>query len=156
MSLNKKKMALIIITAVFFVFIDRLFKFLAINGYFDNPIYLIKNFFSLNFATNYNIAFSLPINGPFLIIIIVLIIIALLYNLIYLYKKQEFIKSGVLILIILGAASNLLDRIEYGHVVDYLDLKYFTVFNIADIMICLGVISLVFFIIKKPNINDKS
>ena len=41
--------------------------------------------------------------------------------------------------IIMGAASNLFDRLKYGYVIDYLDLKYFTVFNLADAMIIFGV-----------------
>ena len=47
--------------------------------------------------------------------------------------------------IILGAVSNLLDRITYGFVVDYIQTPlYWWVFNIADIMITIGVIGLIF------------
>ncbi len=51
-------------------------------------------------------------------------------------------------LIVLGAGSNLLDRIKYSYVIDYIDLKYFTVFNIADTMISLGVALLLFYELK--------
>ena len=42
-------------------------------------------------------------------------------------------------LIIIGAISNLLDRILYKGVVDFINIEWFTVFNIADIYISLGV-----------------
>jgi len=50
--------------------------------------------------------------------------------------------------VILGAAGNLFDRLKYGYVVDYLDLKYFTAFNLADVMIVAGVIYLIYVLIK--------
>jgi len=143
-----KKMAVFIIIAVFLTALDRFLKFLAINNFFDTPIKIAGNFFNLKFIKNYNIAFSLPVNGIILNIIIILIIIGLLYSLIYLIKKQSFKQSASLIFIIFGAISNLLDRLRFGFVIDYLDLKYFTVFNLADIMIVGGVIVILFEIIK--------
>ncbi|MBU1778489.1 signal peptidase II, partial [Patescibacteria group bacterium] len=44
--------------------------------------------------------------------------------------------------IIFGAISNLTDRLEYGYVIDYFSLKYFTIFNLADVMIVIGVFCL--------------
>jgi signal peptidase II len=46
--------------------------------------------------------------------------------------------SGLLLFIIFGAISNLVDRLKFGYVIDYIDIKYFTVFNLADIMIVVG------------------
>ena len=40
---------------------------------------------------------------------------------------------------IIGAGSNLVDRIRWGAVVDYLDVTFFAVFNLADVMISVGV-----------------
>jgi signal peptidase II len=59
-------------------------------------------------------------------------------------------------LIIGGALGNLIDRILYGAVVDFIDLHYMNlhwyVFNIADICISLGCMLLVLAeIIKKPS-----
>ena len=48
-------------------------------------------------------------------------------------------------LIIIGAVSNLLDRILYQGVVDFINIEWFTVFNIADIYISLGVIWILIF-----------
>jgi signal peptidase II len=42
-------------------------------------------------------------------------------------------------LLIGGSASNLIDRIRLGHVTDFLDLRYWPAFNLADSFICVGV-----------------
>jgi len=42
-------------------------------------------------------------------------------------------------LILSGGMSNLIDRIIHGHVVDYVDLGFWPVFNVADAMIVVGV-----------------
>ena len=51
--------------------------------------------------------------------------------------------SGIGMLIAAGAASNFFDRIRYGAVIDYIDVRWFTVLNIADIMISVGAALLV-------------
>jgi signal peptidase II len=138
----KKKTALIVMGAVFFIVLDRLLKLLAVNGVkFD----ILGDILKFNFVKNFNIAFSLPLGGDFLVWFILVVIIGLLYNFVYLYKKQEYLLSSFLMMIVLGAISNVLDRIKYGFVIDYLDLKYFTVFNISDFLIVFGVILLLFF-----------
>ena len=138
-----KNMASWILLAMFFVILDRFFKFLATSGYFDKSIQIAGDFFKLDFIPNYNIAFSLPLSGIFLNILIILIIIFLLYELLFLGQRQEWSKVVLLTFIIFGAISNMLDRLWYGFVVDYLDLKYFTVFNIADVMIVRGVLGII-------------
>jgi signal peptidase II len=42
-------------------------------------------------------------------------------------------------LLIGGSASNLIDRIRLGHVTDFLDLRYWPAFNLADSFIVVGV-----------------
>jgi signal peptidase II len=42
-------------------------------------------------------------------------------------------------LVIGGSVSNLLDRIRLGHVTDFLDLRHWPAFNLADSFIVIGV-----------------
>jgi signal peptidase II len=42
-------------------------------------------------------------------------------------------------LLIGGSASNLIDRVRLGHVTDFLDLRYWPAFNLADSFIVIGV-----------------
>ena len=42
-------------------------------------------------------------------------------------------------LVIAGALGNLYDRLRFGYVIDFLDLRVWPVFNVADTSICIGV-----------------
>lgn len=150
---NTKKMPLNILIGIFFIAFDRFLKFLAVENFFNGQKTIIGDFFKLGFAGNYNIAFSLPLAGWWLNIIIILIIFALIYNLLYYAEKNDYAKSYLLFLIALGAISNLFDRLKYGFVIDYFDLKYFTIFNLADVMIVGGVIFLALLMSKNKKIN---
>lgn len=131
-------MAKIIILAIFFVSFDRFFKIFALNYLADDKITVFGDIFSLNLAKNYYIALSLPLGGPFLIVFVLFLIVILIYYWLDLIKKSEFLLAPCLTFIIFGAISNIIDRVKYGYVVDYLDLKYFTIFNFADVMIVGG------------------
>ncbi|RLC39042.1 signal peptidase II [Candidatus Falkowbacteria bacterium] len=142
MLLNNKKMALILTSAIFFIALDRFLKVLAKNYFFNKKISLIGDILKFNFAKNYGIAFSIPFSGFILNLIIIIIILMLGYILFYSFNKKNYLLAGLLTIIVFGAISNMLDRAMYGFVIDYIDLKYFTIFNIADIMIVLGALFL--------------
>ena len=116
------------------IFIDRFSK-----------VYFIKklslgNFFNL--YLNKNIAFSLPI--PFYILYpLLLFIIIFLFFICFKYYKQKNILIWPWSLIALGAISNVVDRIHYKAVIDFIDIPYFTVFNLSDVYIFLGVVILI-------------
>lgn len=58
-------------------------------------------------------------------------------------KQQEVLLALALSLVLGGAVGNLIDRVAYGYVIDFLDIYYQTwhwpAFNIADSAICVGV-----------------
>jgi len=149
MSLDIKKIAVPLVLAIFFVSIDRFFKILALNHFQDEEIRIIGEYLKFNFAKNYNIAFSLPISGIIIETIIPIVIFFLVYNIITLAKKNSYRDIGCLTIILFGAISNYVDRIKFGFVIDYIDLKYFTVFNVADSMIVTGVLVLIIFNFRK-------
>ncbi len=144
-----KRMAPYIIIAILFLIADRLFKSLAVNEFFGKTFALVGNLLVINYTRNYQLAFSLPFSNSWAIILIFIISAGILFYLLILLTRKSYAKAGILIFIILGAASNLYDRIVYGYVIDYLDLKYFTVFNVADIMIVGGIICMCICQIKK-------
>jgi signal peptidase II len=139
-KISIKDIAIAMVIAIFFI-ADRWLKIIALEFAEKEPIRLIKGLFSFNFTENYYIAFSLPLTGPILNISVLLIIIALISYIIHLiWLKKDKLLIYLLTFILFGAISNILDRFLYGYVIDYLELKYFTVFNIADIMISGGAI----------------
>lgn len=132
---------------IFFVCLDRWFKALALAGQ-SQTVDLAGQILKFNFKANRYIAFSLPLSGPILTALIGLAMVALIVLLVGYCRRREFDRLGPLGLVIFGAGSNLLDRFKHGYVVDYLDLKYFTVFNLADAMITAGVIWLMVILYK--------
>ena len=153
-----KKTTIFIILVVFFVALDRFLKTLCLKGFFDQPLPLVGDIFSLHFVKNYYIAFSLPLGGLLLSIITGIIILVLLAYWLKLFKqslipntKYQILNTNIyyLTILIIGAIINFTDRIFFGYVIDYLDLKYFTVFNLADIAICFGVLTIL--LLKSKN-----
>lgn len=58
-------------------------------------------------------------------------------------------KTLPLYLILIGGASNLIDRLFFGGVIDYVKIWLFPVFNLADVVITIGVL-----LITIPNIKN--
>lgn len=135
-KLQTKTMALFYMLAIFFVVIDRFLKFISLKQY---SFFIYSDILQFNFVKNYFIAFSIPLSGILLNYLILAIIIVLLYLFL---KSDNFIK-GIFLFIVLGASSNLYDRFIYGYVIDYINLKWFTVFNVADIMIVSAILMLI-------------
>lgn len=127
--------------AVFLVIVDRFLKSLF-QLYWQEYPQEIFNWLQIGFYKNQLIAFSLNtiINPLFFIVpIVILLLVYFFYEL----KNQRLHEAAGLIFIIAGAMSNLYDRLLYGYVIDYIDLNYFTVFNLADMMISGGVVFLI-------------
>lgn len=137
-KISLKNIAIILLIAIFFI-VDRYLKSAAIRNQNNSPVEILGNLFTFTFTPNYYIAFSLPLSGVILTVLIGLIILALTIFLGYLVKeRQSKLLAAGLFLILLGAISNFIDRLSFGYVVDYLYLRYFTVFNLADMYISIG------------------
>lgn len=55
-----------------------------------------------------------------------------------------------------GAVGNLIDRLRYGYVVDFLDFRIWPVFNIADCAIVIGVLILTYLITFHPEFQSSA
>ena len=149
---------LIFITLIIIIFdvISKLFisNILILN----RSITIIPNFFYLTYTHNYGGAWSIFDNSTlFITIVSFLIIIGIIY---YLFKNKVTRKIEIVgySLLLGGAIGNLIDRIVYGYVIDFLDfhiLGYdFPIFNIADIGIVIGIILLLVSMILEVYKND--
>ena len=128
------------------------FGFANLNWDVDGP------YMSLKLAYNYGVAFSmfsfLEHNLKYIQLAIVLI------GTIYLFKNQNVFKEYYLPIALLyaGGLSNILDRFTYGGVVDYFYWHYlfeFAIFNIADVMIDLAVVIILYNQIKEAREEKK-
>lgn len=133
------------------LFLDQLSKFLAASFLQLNaPVVLIKNFLNLSLVHNRGAAFGILKNQLFVFVIISLLAIALiLYHL--KDKKKSLLSSISLSLILGGAAGNLIDRLRFGFVIDFLDFRVWPVFNLADSAITIGVVLLSWELLCKKN-----
>lgn len=156
--MNKKEDIYKVTIVVFLL--DQLIKF-YIHKFMElnTSIKVIPNFFSILYVQNKGAAFSILENYSFLIIIIsVLFIVALDY---FIKKEKSFNKLSVIALgmIMGGIFGNLMDRIIYHSVIDYLSFGNFPVFNLADIGITVGVTLLIInelIKMRKDNKDDRS
>jgi len=144
-KISVQSIAIALVIAIFFI-ADRILKILAFNAAALPPLKLVGNILTFDFTANYYMAFSLPFGGLPLNAIIISLIIALISVISFLAfsDKQHQLEIILLSFILLGAVSNIADRLIYGYVIDYLDLKNFTIFNLADAMISGGALILIF------------
>lgn len=104
---------------------------------------LIDKFVYITVVLNTGTAFGfLQDKANFLIYLTLILILFFLF----IFKKEEKKNITFLIatgLIFGGAISNLIDRIMLGAVVDYIDLRFWPVFNLSDSCITVGAIILI-------------
>ncbi len=105
----------------------------------------INPFFNLLLVWNNGISFSMLASHSQLVrwglVVFALVIVFYLFR--FLQKEKNGFIRFSLILIIAGALGNIIDRIRFGAVIDFLDFHYgiyhWPAFNFADIFICIGV-----------------
>ncbi len=127
--------------------LDLFSKYLA-KIYLQEEVSIFSDIFYLKYVENTGIAFS--INIPFLkIVTIILIILIFVY-----YIKEEKKKKSKIIdfsfgLILAWAIWNWIERILNSFVIDFLWVKYFSIFNLADSFITIWAILYVLVISRK-------
>lgn len=121
-SANKNFLALLL----FLILIDQLIK------------YIIRSSGGF-YICNKGIAFG--INLPYWLILGLIIVILVFASFLisnFKFQSASWRTNLALALILSGAISNLLDRLYFGCVIDFIDLKIWPIFNLADIFICVG------------------
>ena len=107
---------------------------------------VIRGFFRITYTCNDGAAVSI-LKGKRVFFIIRTIVVVFLIVYYLLKNKVYWVEKYSLLLIISGAVGNLIDRIMYGYVIDFLDFIIFgydfPVFNIADSFITIGAIGLI-------------
>lgn len=107
---------------------------------------VIRGFFRITYTCNDGAAFSI-LKGKRVFFIIMTIVVVCLIVYYLLKNKVYWVEKYSLLLIISGAVGNLIDRIMYGYVIDFLDFIIFgydfPVFNIADSFITIGAVGLI-------------
>jgi len=142
------RIKLIILLLLLLFIIDRASKYFALNKLYEKGVYFFE-YFQLQLQTNSGIAFGIYLPKLLIIILINIIILFIFFYFLKSIKKEEYSNTFLLGLIIIGAISNLLDRIIYKEVIDFVQISIFPIFNLADVYISVGVISFLIINIKK-------
>ena len=132
------------IFGIIFLLIDQITKGL-VNIYMDvNESIKIFNFLSLTYVHNIGAAFSMLEGARWLFIILGIIALNIIY--IFFIKDKNLSNFEIVIyaLLLSGIIGNLIDRILYGYVIDFIDFTIFdfAIFNLADSFIVISVILL--------------
>jgi len=130
----------LLILGLILIIIDQLTKFYFINKNFT----VIPKILYIKYSTNPGLIFGFFSNNIFFIYVLPVLIIGIL---IYFYIKNTKLRIG-LMLVVSGILGNLIGRIIYGYVIDFIFIPIYppyniSLFNISDALIVFGVIYLV-------------
>ena len=149
----KKNIVLFIFGTIAIIVLDQITKAVIREKLFMYGSYkVIDGFFSLVYVMNPGAAFGFLAGAPeifrylFFISVTVLAILLIIYYILK-SKSQDMLIAISLTLIFGGAVGNLIDRIRFGAVVDFLDLYigawHWPAFNVADSAISIGAVLMI-------------
>lgn len=134
------------IVAVIIVALDQYTKWLVISnipyGGFWSPLEWLTPYARIVHWSNTGVAFGM-LQGMNPVFIILAFVVAGM--IVFYYPKllkEDLLLKLALMLELGGAIGNLVDRIRFGHVIDFISVGNFPVFNVADSCITIGVIIL--------------
>ncbi|MCS5589205.1 MAG: signal peptidase II [Candidatus Thioglobus sp.] len=139
------------------ILLDQITKLLVYGYIKPHNTIVINEFFSLTHVHNYGAAFSFLADqsGWQRYLLSGISIIASIAIIVWMRRVEvsQVLKLSALSILLAGAVGNLIDRFFLGFVIDFIDLHYqafyWPVFNVADILISMGVALLLFSDIKK-------
>ncbi|MCR5175964.1 MAG: signal peptidase II [Anaerovibrio sp.] len=119
--------------------LDQLAKgYVTASMHLGQSVPVVDDFFYITYVLNPGAAFGLFEHQRLIFILVALLLLGLAV-----YFRKQLVQETVLIqygvgLLLGGAVGNLYDRLQSGLVVDFFDFRFWPVFNIADVAICLG------------------
>lgn len=127
---------------------DRIIKIIVTSNMFlADTINIIKNFFRITYVQNIGAAWSMFSGNRIFLIVITLLALTAIYYFFIKGKELNNIDKCIYGILIGGIIGNLIDRVVFGYVIDYLDFNFgsynFPIFNLADMCIVISGIFLV-------------
>ncbi len=126
--------------AVCLLLVDRALKVAVMKGLLRGS-FLGFPYPRFTLHENFGIALDLPMPHLLIIILSVLLLLGIVTALIWAKRNAER-HLLPLSLITAGAASNLYDRLHFGFVIDVIEIVPRSIWNLADILILIGIILL--------------
>ncbi len=147
-------------TALLLVAADQLSKFWIRSNLATGESLFEVGFFRLTRVHNTGAAFGLFQGQSFLLTIIASVgVIALLLYALFFHHRFPFLENRLgklaLGLVLGGTVGNLIDRIYFGYVTDFIDFNFWPAFNIADSAIVVGTILLAYALISLARARER-
>ncbi|MFA6475580.1 MAG: signal peptidase II [Patescibacteria group bacterium] len=120
-------------------FCDRLTKGYMLNNA-ERQWDIIPGKLWLHYHLNDQMALSLPLFPVLYYTAVTLVFLILSRKLVQLWLEQRYVETMLVGIVLAGALSNLLDRMLYGGVIDFITTWFGSVFNIADMYIVTGIL----------------
>jgi signal peptidase II len=136
------------IISIIIFFIDRVLKLFIFRNFSRGSSFpVFENILHITPVYNNGAAFGLfkELNPSILTAVSLFASIFIVY-IIFFKKPKSRLLVLALFLILSGAMGNLIDRITYGYVLDFIDLRVWPVFNIADSAITIGALLILFYL----------
>ena len=121
------------------IIFDQVTKLLAVNflkG--EKSIKIIGSFLRLSYVENTGMAFGMMKNSRWIFMSVSIIAILAMICYLLFAKNQPKLYTVSVSIITAGGIGNMIDRTLLGYVIDFVDVKYFAVFNGADSLVCIG------------------
>ncbi len=149
-----------ILATAFVVFTgDILTKFLALHclRVFE-PLSVVPGFFNLSLVFNRGAAFGMFPSGAPVYTILAAVTVAAIFVFSATARNIPLLLKIALGLVCGGAAGNLVDRLRFGYVVDFLDCYvgnlHWPAFNVADSALCIGSFLLMVHVLRTHKTKD--
>ena len=158
MSLKLKKIFIIVIVSLVILLLDQASKQIILEFLNSNKIHVYKINSFLNFVEIWNKGISFGIFSEYNLspILFICVSSAILILMLYLMTNINPIIQGI---IVGGAIGNLIDRIIFGQVFDFIDFHilgwHYPAFNLADSFIVMSVILILIAEISRCITNRK-
>lgn len=139
------------------IILDWLSKDFMAHSLVPHQPFEVTPFFNLYLTFNRGISFSmLQANSSYGVWLLVGITCIVCSFILYVFRKEKDNWSRFALMLVLGGAlGNLLDRLRYGVVIDFLDFHWgnyhWPAFNVADSAICIGVTLLLLRSLRRKN-----
>lgn len=140
---TKKEWLIFLGVAGIGLFLDQLTKFFAKNLASSIEI---TSFFSLAYRINTGAIWGIMQGYNQLFGLISILAVT---GIIYFFNKEKLTlwPQAFLALILAGAMGNLVDRVMFGHVIDFIEFSFWPTFNLADSFITVGILSMILYLI---------